>query len=175
MNRSRGMRPASESPPGRTLAPRQPQPCFVACGQAPPTPSRSGHSMPEAQATPQWSFASPPCHQSLPGLPRAVRVTPTGATSVDVNWEPPLSDGASAITHYQVCVIDAFGTPGPYEDTEDTATEWRIRGLAIGHTYGFRVRAVNGVGTGPSTARVDAIPTRAVVPTRLTRPATAPD
>ena len=53
--------------------------------------------------------------------------------------------------------IDEDGTAAPFEDTDDAATTWRVRGLAHWHRYGFRVRAVNGAGAGTQTPVVYAM------------------
>ena len=91
-------------------------------------------------------------------VPRFVSAIPTGRQSVDLAWQAPSSNGGSVITHYQICVIDEDGTVQPFENTDDARLRWRVRGLAYGHEYGFRVRAVNSVGVGPATEIVKTIP-----------------
>ena len=83
-----------------------------------------------------------------PSAPKFLRSEPTGETSLDLAWDPPASDGGSPILHYQVCVIDEDGTILPFEDTDGPALRWRVRGLAYGGRYGFRVRAVGLAGLG---------------------------
>ena len=94
-----------------------------------------------------------------PRSARSLTARPTGETSIDLVWDIPLSDGGDPITHYEICVIDADGRALPFEYA-GAELNTRVRGLAIGHQYGFRVRAVNGVGTGPQTGIVYAIPKR---------------
>ena len=96
-------------------------------------------------------------------LPQFVSATPTGRQSVDLAWQAPAYNGGSTITHYQICVIDEDGTVQPFENTDDARLSWRVRGLAFGHEYGFRVRAVNSVGVGPATDIVTTIPIPASV------------
>ena len=94
-----------------------------------------------------------------PTVPLFSTAMPTGETSVDLSWTVPLSDGGSPITHYEICVIDEDGRALPFEFA-GSETRTRVRGLAIGHRYGFRVRAVNGAGTGAQTELVYATPKR---------------
>ena len=91
---------------------------------------------------------------STPGTTRGERAEPTGETSLDIIWEAAVESGGSGITHYQVCVIDEDGRTLPFENTATAATFWRVRGLAIGHRYGFRLRAVNAAGPGTAKRRV---------------------
>ena len=100
--------------------------------------------------------APPPAVRA--SLPRFVSTAQTGRQSVDLAWQAPTNNGGSVITHYQICVIDEDGTVQPFENTDDARLRWRVRGLAYGHEYGFRVRAVNSVGVGPATEIVKTIP-----------------
>ena len=86
---------------------------------------------------------------------------PAGAHIVDLGWRAPAYDGGAAISGFEVCVVPPFGDPEPFE-AASTAGH-RVRGLARGHRYGFRVRAVNTAGQGAQSALVYAIP--AEVPT----------
>ena len=97
-------------------------------------------------------------------VPLFVVATPTGGTGVDLTWRAPASEMGSAITRYEICVIDDDGVALPFEATDGPALTWRVRGLAFNHRYGFRVRAVNSAGTGPQTALVYAMPMRPAVP-----------
>ena len=104
-----------------------------------------------------------PTEPAAPTVPRFFTTTPTGRQSVDLAWQAPASDGRVAITHYQICVIDEDGSVSPFERTDDARLTWRVRGLALGHEYGFRVRAVNAVGVGLATEIVKTIPIPASV------------
>ena len=80
---------------------------------------------------------------TAPEEPVNLQATPASATAVDLRWEAPRFDGGTVVTHYQICVIDDSGAPSPYEDTDGPDLTWRVRGLAKGHRYSFRARAVN--------------------------------
>ncbi len=94
--------------------------------------------------------------QSNSVTPAAVPTAPTigtavaGSNKATVSWTAPLSDGGSMISGYVVSTFNGvvlvktttFNTP---------ATTEIVMGLTNGTTYGFRVQAVNGVGTGASS------------------------
>ena len=98
-----------------------------------------------------------------PSRARRSVARPTGETSLDLEWTVPEDDGASPILYYEICVIDEDGRVLPFEPTTGPELTWRIRGLAIGHTYGFRVRPVNVAGSGPQSAVFYGTPVRTAV------------
>ena len=109
---------------------------------------------------------SAPIAARAPRRARFLTAMPTGETSIDLFWDIPISDGGSPITHYEICVIDEDGRAQPFEAT-GADTRATVRGLGIGHRYGFRVRSVNAAGTGEQTELVYGIPKReriAVIP-----------
>ena len=95
--------------------------------------------LPSAQAT-----------GTVPGPPLAVTVSDATATSLDVSWSAPVSDGESAITDYKVEYRN-FTDVAWSEFTHDVspATSITVTGLSVESQYQFRVSAVNAVGTGP--------------------------
>ena len=100
-----------------------------------------------------------------PSEPRNVTATVAGPTIIDLDWDRPRSTGGSAITRYEVAVIEEDGTQGGFFSTGSTSPGFRVRGLRTGRRYGFRVRAVNSIGDGPPSGIVYATPyaTTAVV------------
>ena len=95
---------------------------------------------------------------TAPGRPRFLAAEAISGTVVEIRWEPPLETGGTPVTRYEVCVIFPDGRAEPFEPTADAATRWRIRGLARGFRYGFRVRAVNAAGSGPGSEFVHVAP-----------------
>ena len=62
-----------------------------------------------------------------------------------IRWDPPASDGGSAVTTYEVT-----SSPGGATTTTDgSATTATLTGLTNGTEYTIRVRARNGIGWGP--------------------------
>lgn len=106
----------------------------------------------------------------LPGAPTSVLATP-GNGSVKVEWNPPVSDGGSAITGYLVEMRPANGTFAEAVNTADETVT--IDNLSNGLVYEFRVTAENAVGVGPVSNVAEATPVApaptsvAVVPGRV--------
>jgi Ca2+-binding RTX toxin-like protein len=86
-----------------------------------------------------------------PGVPRAVSSV-QGAGRITVSWNPPASDGGSAITSYLVRVVNPAGNQvGALRDA-GTATTFDVTGLTLGTRYRFQVRAVNAIGSSAFSA-----------------------
>ena len=99
----------------------------------------------------------------LPGRARGLRANAASGTTIALTWVAPETDANSAILYYEVCVIDESGSVLPFEPTDGPETTWVVRGLARGHTYGFRVRPVNAAGYGPQSVLFYGTPARPVV------------
>lgn len=101
----------------------------------------------------------------LPGVPGApTGVSATGGSGndglVDVSWTAPTSDGGSAITGYQVEQRTGGGAWAPASTTSavGTSTSAEVRGLTVGASYDFRVRAVNSAGASVYSVTASATP-----------------
>jgi len=90
-----------------------------------------------------------------PDAPKRVAAK-AGNHSAKVRWRPPAANG-SAITGYRVIASSGGGGARVGAD----ATTARVTGLRNGKSYTFTVKAINGVGTGPSSK-----PSNAVTPRR---------
>ena len=98
------------------------------------------------QATPRAAATAPSVPQNLAAEP--------GDTVVRITWEPPADDGGSDLTGYQI----RGGLRTTWLTLPATETGPATFGnLENGREYTFSVRAVNGIGTGP-TATVNATP-----------------
>ena len=80
-----------------------------------------------------------------PTAPRNLSATP-GDRQVTLNWEPPFSDGGSAILRYEYRV-DGRGMWTPAVGGAD-ARETTVKALDNGLPYHFELRAVNSAGEG---------------------------
>ncbi len=91
-----------------------------------------------------------------PGAPSKLTATP-GNTTATLTWNPPTSNGGSAITGYSI-------TPssGPSFSVGDVTND-TVTGLTDGTNYTFTVAAINAIGTGPSS-----IATTSVTPSKAT-------
>src|SRR5438309_724727 len=107
----------------------------------------------EASATP----SAPPPPPSPPSAPINLAAT-AGNAQVILTWQPPASDGGSAITNYRVyrgatsggeALLSTLGVVTSYTDTAVTN----------GLTYYYQVTATNGAGESPKSNEVSATPT----------------
>ncbi len=84
-------------------------------------------------------------------------VAAPGKRQVTLDWDPPVSDGGSAITNYWVyrdgSPVILLGNVLTYTDT----------GLAAGRPYCYHVSAVNAVGEGPGSNEACATPTADII------------
>lgn len=72
-----------------------------------------------------------------------------GTGEVDLDWDPPASEGNAPISDY--VIEQATNLAGPWSTLADgtsTATATTVTGLTNGVTYFFRVSAVNSIGIG---------------------------
>ena len=111
--------------------------------------------------------------EGLPGAPSIEEVTVgTGALAgyVVVEWSAPASDGASAITAYDLRYIETAAdetVDSNWTVVEDVWTtgsgdlQYTLTGLTADTEYDLQLRAVNAVGDGPWSATVTGTPTAA--------------
>ena len=82
---------------------------------------------------------------TVPGAPILLTAA-SGDGNVTLSWTAP-DGGGSGITGYEYCVDG-----GPWISVPDAGTTYTVTGLMNGTEYTFWVRAVNGIGEGPSSA-----------------------
>ena len=96
-----------------------------------------------------------------PGKTRSLNVAWIGDGLLVIGWDPPDSDGGSAITGYTVqwkSDSQSFGNPSREHTTGASARVYTITGLTSGTEYTVRVIAVNAVGDGPPSDEKKATP-----------------
>ncbi len=96
------------------------------------------------------SNAVTPSAPLAPGAPTAVVARPA-TKSAQVSWTAPEDDGGSAITGYTITPYIGSTAQDPV-DVSGSTTSKTITDLTNGTAYTFRVKAVNGVGTGANSA-----------------------
>ena len=89
-----------------------------------------------------------------PGAPQLVIATASGR-QVLLFWNPPSSDGGSAVTAYRIYRGTASGGE-TYLDTVGAVQSYLDAAVLSGIRYFYRVSAVNVVGEGPKSAEADA-------------------
>ena len=93
---------------------------------------------------------------SAPGAVRDLTVA-GGDGQVVLTWDAPASDGGAAITDYEYRYRTG-GSYGAWISTGSTETTHTVTGLVNGAAYTFQVRAVNRIGKGRTSNRVEAAP-----------------
>ena len=73
--------------------------------------------------------------------------------NVTLSWHAPSSDGGSPITGYKIYRSSSSGTEG-YLVTVGNVTSYTDTGLASGHTYFYKIIAVNSKGASPASNEV---------------------
>src|SRR5438094_1595706 len=79
----------------------------------------------------------------------------SGTGNITISWQAPSSNGGSAITGYKIYRSTSSGTEGLYT-TIGNVTSYNNTGLASGHTYFYKVTAVNNAGTSPQSNEASA-------------------
>ncbi|XP_013375137.1 PREDICTED: myomesin-3 [Chinchilla lanigera] len=93
-----------------------------------------------------------------PGPPYDVQVSEVRATSLMLQWEPPIYTGAGPITGYCLSVQEEGSeewkqvTPGPI-----SGTHFRVSDLETGKRYVFQVQAMNSAGLGQPSMPTDPV------------------
>jgi hypothetical protein len=99
-----------------------------------------------------FTTTAPPSTTTVPGAPTIGSPT-FGNASATVTWTAPADNGGSAVTGYQVRVLDSTGAQvGALRPAGATATSLVVTALTNGASYRFQVAATNAVGTGPNSA-----------------------
>jgi predicted phage tail protein len=144
-------------PPMRILADTEGGNGLYTYGSQPGFPTKSYH------ADNYWVdvLYKPSTPPVAPGQPASVSAT-GGRGQAAINWSAPTTGGAVASYKITPYVGTAAQTPVTASSTETTKT---ITGLTAGTAYTFTVTAINEGGTGPESAKSNAItPTAITVP-----------
>src|SRR5207253_3373559 len=104
----------------------------------------------EASTTP-----NPPA--TVPGAPQGLGAT-AGDATIALVWSPPGSDGGSPITNYKIYRGNSSGGESFFTEIGNILA-YLDTGLTNGHTYYYKVSAVNAVGDGPLSNETSATPT----------------
>ena len=85
---------------------------------------------------------------TAPSAPQSLSVTPR-LNEIALSWQPPLDDGGSPITGYEITWASSTGASGTIAVTETSRV---LRNLANGATYSIRIAAKNAAGVSPAIA-----------------------
>uniref|UniRef100_A0A3Q3WZA1 Uncharacterized protein n=1 Tax=Mola mola TaxID=94237 RepID=A0A3Q3WZA1_MOLML len=100
--------------------------------------------------------ASPPV-AGAPGAPLSVKVYDVNSDYVLVAWKPPNIVNESAITGYFVDCEAGGDAWVQCNDSPVNVCKYPVHGLSIGHSYHFRVRAVNSAGISRPSRKSDKV------------------
>lgn len=92
---------------------------------------------------------------TAPGAPAGLTAGTVGSASVQFSWSAPADNGGSAVTDYSIDWDQggqAFWQEHPNGASTSGSTSFTATGLSSGTTYGFRVKATNGVGESAASA-----------------------
>ncbi|CAO2589522.1 Myom3 [Lemmus lemmus] len=93
-----------------------------------------------------------------PGPPYDVRVSEVKATSVMLQWEPPLYIGAGPVTGYRVSFQEKGSEEWkPVTPDATSGTHLRVSDLQPGKQYMFRIQAINSAGLGQPSVPTDPV------------------
>ncbi|XP_055466976.1 myomesin-3 [Psammomys obesus] len=93
-----------------------------------------------------------------PGPPYDVRVSEVQATSLMLQWEPPLYIGAGPVTGYRVSFQEKGSEEWrPVTPDATSSTHLRVSDLQPGKQYMFRVQAMNSAGLGQPSVPTDPV------------------
>lgn len=97
-----------------------------------------------------------PSSVTVPGAPTSVSAALTGATTVNVSFTAPTSDGGATITSYTATSSPGVNTGSISQAGSGTIT---MTGLTAGTSYTFIVTATNSAGTGSASSASNSITT----------------
>lgn len=101
---------------------------------------------------------------TVPGPP-TLSANPSSATSVSLSWNPPSSDGGSAIIGYKIEYENSTQYVVLVANTGNVQTGYIHTGLVTGTSYSYRVTAINSIGAGNPSNVVTVQPQETKTPT----------
>ncbi len=117
----------------------------------------TGNPTPEQGATPTSSSAPP--KKIVPNPPQNLVASIYSATQINLSWGAPVSNGGPAVTGYKIDYkIDSGNFTNIVANSGSSLAAYSHTGLQTGHTYTYRVFAINSVGTGNSSNTASATP-----------------
>jgi hypothetical protein len=108
-----------------------------------------------ASGTGAWSAVREAMPTGPPPAPTSLVPTPK-ASSVQIAFTDPISNGGSALTNYEYTLND--GSTWSALSPSDTTTPITISALSDGVSYTIKIRAVNALGSGAASSSTTAIP-----------------
>jgi len=118
----------------------------------------TGSPTPEQPATPTTSSA--PLKNIAPNPPQNLVASIYSSTQINLSWSTPSSNGGPPVTGYKINYTLDSGAPiNIVANSGNTLTTYSHTGLQAGHSYTYKVYAINSVGTGNESNTATAVPT----------------
>jgi len=111
----------------------------------------------ESVVTPK-NTSAPPLNKP-PNPPSSLTAVAYSGTQINLSWTSPTSNGGPPVTAYKIQYkLDSANFTNLVSNTGTSDTSYYHSGLTTGHTYTYRVFAINSVGTSNSSNTATAIP-----------------
>ena len=121
----------------------------------------TGSGSPEQPATPTSSSAPP--KNIAPNPPQNLIASIYSSTQINLSWSAPTSNGGPPVTGYKINYTLDSGTPvNLVANSASTLTTYSHTGLQAGHTYTYKVYAINSIGIGNESNTASAVPTQII-------------
>jgi Fibronectin type III domain len=119
-----------------------------------------GTSNPSSEVAVTPTSNSKPPQNIPPNPPTGLVATSNSATQINLSWNTPINNGGPPITGYKIqSSIDSGTFTNLVLNSGSTSTVYSHTGLSAGHTYTYKVYAINSIGTSNSSNTAFAIPT----------------
>ena len=110
----------------------------------------TGSPSPEVLVTPTSSSAPP--KNIAPNPPQSLTASIYSSTQINLSWSPPTSNGGPPVKGYKIdYMLDSGNFINLISNSGSSFTAYSHTGLQIGHTYTYRVFAINSIGTSNSS------------------------
>lgn len=124
----------------------------------------TGMPSPEVLVTPTSSSAPP--KNIPPNPPQSLTASVYSSTQVNLSWAAPSPNGGPPVTGYKIqYMLDTGNFTNLIPNSGSSFTAYSHTGLQVGHTYTYRIFAINSIGTSNSsntasatTVQIDTIP-----------------
>ncbi|WP_394352549.1 fibronectin type III domain-containing protein, partial [Candidatus Nitrosotalea sp. FS] len=98
-----------------------------------------------------------------PNPPQNLVASIYSSTQINLSWNTPTSNGGPSVTGYKIdYMLDSGVFTNIIANSGSTLTTYSHTGLQTGHTYTYRVFAINSIGTGNASSTASAVPTQVI-------------
>lgn len=117
----------------------------------------TGSPSPEVLATPTSSSVPP--KNIAPNPPQSITASVYSSTQVNLSWSSPSPNGGPPVTGYKIEYMSDTGNfINLISNSGSSLTAYSHTGLQVGHTYTYRIFAINSIGTSNSSNTATATP-----------------